>query len=128
MRCFLCLDNLFLMFLIFRSTCFHVSYHVFMSRSIFPMCCLARSACFYAYLHVYLSFLHALCFLLCFPMLCSSFCSMSMLGSHAHMLTCCVGYTLLGSMCLYVYIHAIWLDRCLHMLICLDTCSSMFMC
>ena len=47
------------------------------------------------------------------------------------MLTCLydvVGYALLGSMCLCVYFHAIWLDTCLHMLICLDSCSSMFMC
>ena len=48
-----------------RSTYFHVSYHVFVPRSIFPMCCLARSTCFYGCLHVYLSFLHALCFMPC---------------------------------------------------------------
>ena len=29
---------------------------------------------------------------------------------------------------LCVYFHAIWLDPCLHMLICLDLCSSMSMC
>ena len=29
---------------------------------------------------------------------------------------------------LCVYFHAIWLDPCLHMLICLDSCSSMSMC
>ena len=47
------------------------------------------------------------------------------------MLTCLcdvVGFALLGSMCLYVYFHAIQLGPCLHMLICLDSCSSMFMC
>ena len=60
-----------------------------MLRSIFPMYCLARSACFYACLHVYLSFLHASCFRPCFPMLCSSFCSMLMLGLHAHMFVWC---------------------------------------
>ena len=38
-----------------RSTCVHVSYHVFVPRSIFPMCCLARSTCLYACLHIYLS-------------------------------------------------------------------------
>ena len=27
-----------------------------------------------------------------------------------------------------VYFHAIWLDLCHHMLICLDPCSSMSMC
>ena len=39
------------------------------------------------------------------------------------MLTCLydvVGYALLGSMYLCVYFHALWLDPCLHMLICLD--------
>ena len=47
------------------------------------------------------------------------------------MLTCSydvIGYALLGSMYLYVYFHTIWLDPCLHMLICLDPCSSMSMC
>ena len=47
------------------------------------------------------------------------------------MLTCLydvVGYALLGSMYLCVYFHDIWLDPCLHMLICLVSCSSMFMC
>ena len=39
-----------------------------------------------------------------------------------------VGYALLGSMYLCVYFHAIWLDPCLYMLICLDLCSSMSMC
>ena len=29
---------------------------------------------------------------------------------------------------LCIYFHAIWLDPCLHMLICLDSCSSMIMC
>ena len=47
------------------------------------------------------------------------------------MLTCLydvVGYALIGSMYLCVYFHAIWLDHCLHMVICLDPCSSMSMC
>ena len=47
------------------------------------------------------------------------------------MLTCLydiVGHALLKSMCLCVYFHDIWLDPCLHMLIFLDSCSSMFMC
>ena len=46
------------------------------------------------------------------------------------MLTCLydiIGYDLLGSMYLCVYFHAIWLDPCLYMLICLDPCSSMSM-
>ena len=82
---------------------------------------------FHACLHVICLDLHALCFMPCFPMVCSSFCSMLMLG---YMLTCLhdvVSYALLGSMCWYVYFHAIWLDPCFHMLICLDSCSSMLM-
>ena len=104
------------------STCFMLYAMLSMLRSIFPMCSLARSACFYACLHVYLSFLHALCFRPWFPMLCLFFCS--------YMLTCLcdvVGFALLGFMCLCVYFHAIWLDPCFHMLICLDSCSSMLM-
>ena len=46
--------------------------------------------------------------------------------SHACMML--LGYALLGSMCLCVYFHTIWLDLSLHMLICLDSCSFMFMC
>ena len=63
--------------------------HVFVPRSIFPMCYLARSACFHACLHVYLFSLHILCFMPFFPILCSFFCSMLMLGLHAHMLVWC---------------------------------------
>ena len=66
-----------------RSTCFHVSYHVFMPRSIFPMCCLARSTCFYACLHVYLSFLHV--FIL-YAMSRSFFLMCCCLDLHAHLL------------------------------------------
>ena len=50
--------------------------------------------------------------------------------AYAYVFTCLydvVGYALLGSICLCVYFHAIWLDPCLHMLICLDPCSFMFM-
>ena len=42
------------------------------------------------------------------------------------MLTCLydvIGYALLGSMCLCVYFHALWLDPCLHMLVCSNSCS-----
>ena len=39
-----------------------------------------------------------------------------------------VGYALLGYMCFYVFFHAIWLDPCLYIVICLDPCSSMPMC
>ena len=46
--------------------------------------------------------------------------------SHACMML--LGYALLGSMCLCVYFHAIWLDLSLHMHICLDSCPSMSMC
>ena len=50
------------------------------------------------------------------------------------MLTCLhdvIGNALHGSMYLCVYYHVIWLDNldpCLHMLICLDPCSSMSIC
>ena len=47
------------------------------------------------------------------------------------MLTCLydvVGYALLGYMCLCVYFHVIWLDLSLHILICLDSSSSMPIC
>ena len=47
------------------------------------------------------------------------------------MLTCLydvVGDALHGSMCLCVYFHVIWLDPCHHMIVCLDLCSSMFLC
>ena len=73
-----------------------------MLRSIFLMCCLARSTCFYACLHVYLSFLHALSFMPCFPLLCSSFCPMLMLGLHAHMLVWCCWLCLAW---IYVFMH-----------------------
>ena len=70
----------------FRSTCFMLYAMLSMLRSIFPICCLARFTCFHACLHVYLSFLHVICFIPYFPMFCSSFCSMLILGLHAHML------------------------------------------
>ena len=47
------------------------------------------------------------------------------------MLTCLydvVGYALPGSMCLYFYFHAIWLDPCFHMPMCLDLCSLHTLC
>ena len=46
----------------------------------------------------------------------------------SHACVMLLGYALLGSMCLCVYFHAIWLDPSLHVLICLDLCSSMSMC
>ena len=68
-------------------------------RSIFPMCYLARSTCFYACSHVYLSFLQALCFRPCFPMLC--LCARLIhVDMYISMPTC--------------------LDLCFHMLECLD--------
>ena len=48
-----------------------------------------------------------------------------------YMFTCSydvIGYALLGYMYLCVYFHAIWLDPCFHMLICLDPCSSFSTC
>ena len=62
----------------------------------------------------------------CFPMFYASFYSRLTLRIHAHMM-------LLAMPCLdlcvpYVYSHAIWLYPCLHMLVCLDSCSSTSMC
>ena len=122
MPCFLCLDLLFPMFF-GRSTCFHVSYHVFVPRSIFLMCCLARSTCFYACLHVYLSFLHALCFI---PCLDSSFLCINV---WIYILTCLI--SCLCAKLLHVYMHIsmpICLYLCLHMLVRLDLHSSMLLC
>ena len=95
-----------------------------MLRSFFPMCCLARSTCFYACLHVYLSFLHVFCFMPCFPMFCSSFCFMLMLGLHANMLVWCCW--------LWIISMLICVDWCFYMLRLLtSTCfllSSMCLC
>ena len=99
MPCFLCLDLLFPMFIV-RSTCFHVSYHVFVPRSIFPMCCLAKSTCFYACLHVYLSFLHALCFM---PCLDPSFLCVDV---WIYMLTCLIS-------CLWLCLTQIYMSVCM---------------
>ena len=47
------------------------------------------------------------------------------------MITCLydvVGYALLGSMGLCVYFHAICLDLCFHMPMCLDMCSLHALC
>ena len=111
-----------------RSTCFHVSYHVFVSRSIFSMCCLARSTCFYACLHVYLSFLHALCFML-YAMFRSFFLMCWCLDLHSHMLD--IMSLAMPCLDLHVYMHVsmpIYLDLCFHMLVCLGMRSSMPLC
>ena len=152
MPCFLCLDLFFPMFLIFRSTCFHVLYHVFVPRSILPMCCLARSTWFYACLHVYLSFLRALCSMPCFPILCYAFCSMSTLGLLAHVLVWCCWLCLtwisvfmcifpcymvwslsshaymLGFMFFHVYVLGLYMLMCMFLCLCLDLCFHMPMC
>ena len=93
-----------------RSTCFYVSYHVFVPRSIFPMHCLARSTRFYGCLHVYFSCLHALCLMPCFPILCSSFCSMLMLGLHAHMLVWCC-WLCLAWIYVFMYVFPCYMVR-----------------
>ena len=65
----------------------------------------------------------------CFSMFYSSFCSMLMLGLHARMLDIMSMVMPCLDLCvLCIYFHAIWLDPCLHMLICLDSCPSMSMC
>ena len=84
---------------------------------------------FLCFVHVYLSFLHALCFMPCVPMFYAFFCSRLMLGLHARMLDIMSMVMPCLDLCvLCIYFHAIWLDPCLHMLICLDSCSSMIMC
>ena len=98
-----------------RSTCFHVSYHVFVPRSIFPICCLAKSTCFYARLmFICLSYMfYALChvqILLSYVLMFQSTCS------HAR------------STCLFACSMLLCLCRCLHMFVCLDSCSSILLC
>ena len=57
------------------------------------------------------------------------FCSRLMLRLHARMLDIMSMVMPCLDLCvLCVYFHAIWLDPCLHMLICLDSWSSMIMC
>ena len=103
--------------------------YMFMLRSIVSMCCLARSACFYACLHAYmfrstcLGFYAMLSFV---SLLFSLYFDVRVMCSHAwyHF----YGYTLLGSMCSCAFRHVLCLDPHPYMLICLDSCSSMFMC
>ena len=126
-----------------RSACFHVSYHVFMPRSIFPMCCLARSTCFYARLHVYLSFLHALCFML-YVMFRSFFLMCWCFDLHAHMLDimsmvmpCLDPHVCMHVLCSYAYVYAFkclyawicvlpWFYAYIHMLRCTFTCPHAY--
>ena len=126
-----------------RSTCFHVSYHVFVPISIFPMYCLARSTCFYARLHIYLSFLHALCFMPCLDpsFLCVDV-SIYMLTCQIHMFVCMfyapMPMSMTSNACMlgFVFFHAFMLtSTCLDvhshahmhisMLICVDRCDYM---
>ena len=83
----------------------YTSLHVYMFRSI----CLG----------LYAMFSYILCLFLFYV-------DVGVSCSHACMKF--LGYALLWPMCLCVYFHAIWLDPSLHMLICLDSCSSMSMC
>ena len=122
MPCYLCLDLLFPMF--FRSTCFHVSYHVFVPRSIFPTCCSVRSTCFYACLHVFLSFLHALCFM---PCLDPSLLCVDVGSTCPHAWYHAYGYALLSSTCLYACFVLLCLCLCLPRLVCLDLFFHAFM-
>ena len=108
-----------------RSTNFHVSYHVFVPRSLFLMCCLARSTCFYTCLHVYLSFLHALCFML-YAMFRSFFLMGWCLDLHVHMLDimsmfmpCLDLHACMHVLCSYAYVYDF---RCLHAWICILLC------
>ena len=93
-----------------RSTCFHVSYYVFVPRSIFPMCCLARSTCFHACLYVHLSCLHNSWFMPCFPIFCFSFCFMLILVLHAHMLVWCC-WLCLAWIYVFMYVFPYYMVR-----------------
>ena len=87
----------------------------------------------HAYLHACAQIYGSLCLLLCFmpcvPMFYAFFCSRLMLGLHARMLDIMSMVMPCLDLCvLCIYFHTIWLDPCLHMLICLDPCSFMSMC
>ena len=116
-----------------RSTCFHVSYHVFVPRSIFPMCCLARSTCFYACFHIYLSFLHV--FML-YAMSRSFFLMCRCLDLHTHMLDimsmvmpCLDLHVCIHVLCSYAYVYAfIFLYAWICVLPCFYTYIHMLRC
>ena len=90
--------------------------------SIYPLFC--QNNMIYRFLQHASCFMFVPCLDLCVYVL------FAMFYAQIYILTCLydvVSYALLGSICLCVYFNAIWLDPCLHMLICLDLCSSMFM-
>ena len=73
--------------------------------------------------------LHALYLMPCFPKLFFLFLlyvNVRVTCSYACMMLLAMPCLDLCVLC--VYFRAIWLDPCLHMLICLDSCSSMSMC
>ena len=81
---------------------------------------------FHACLYFICLDLHALYFMPCFPMLCSSFCSMLMFGSTcSHAWYHVYGYALLRFTCLYACSMLPCLCLCLHMIVCLGLHSPM---
>ena len=113
-----------------RSTCFHVSYHVFMPRSIFPMCCLTRSTCFYACLYVICLDLHSFYFVPCFRFLDLFFPMCWCSGQHAHMLDvmssampCLDLHVCMHVLCSYAYIYAF---TCLYAWVCVLPCLYVY--
>ena len=80
----------------------------FVLRSMFPNVHMFRSTC----LGFYVMFFYVLCLFLFYV-------DVRVTCSHACMML--LGYSLLGSMNLCIYLHA-------YMLICLDSCPSMSMC
>ena len=88
-------------------------------------CFMPRSTSIHAYMfrsisfRLYAMFTYILCLFLFYV-------DVKVTCTHACMML--LGYAFPGSMSLCVYFHTILLDPSLHMLICLDSCSSMFMC
>ena len=64
----------------------------------------------------------------CFPVFCSPFCSMLMLGLYAHMLHITFMVTSCLDLRVVCMFYAPILIPRLHMLVCLDSCPSMSMC
>ena len=103
------------------------------------------------YMFICLSYM-LLCSMPCFPILCSSFCSMLMLGLLAHMHVWCCWLCLawiyvftcifpcymvrslsshaymLGFMFFHVYVLGLYLLMCMFLCLCLDLCFHMPMC
>ena len=93
------------------------------------LCVYVFFAMFYAQIYI-LTCLYVQIYML--RALCHVFlCSVPLLFQIDVRVTCshaCMMLLAMPCLDLCFYFHVIWLDPCLHMLICLDLCSSMFMC